>query len=80
MEAPGTAPGSEWFITTAIYRHSRINPAVLNIVRIWVKKKHSSDKKSCFSRNDVPKRMNWSVNGLNSMRDSNRRRRMWCKE
>jgi hypothetical protein len=23
VEAPGTAPGSEWFITTAIYRHSR---------------------------------------------------------
>jgi len=23
VEAPGTAPGSEWFITTAIYRHSQ---------------------------------------------------------
>src|SRR5579871_5503130 len=23
VEAPGTAPGSEWFISTAIYRHSR---------------------------------------------------------
>jgi chromate transporter len=23
VEAPGTAPGSEWFIATAIYRHSR---------------------------------------------------------
>src|ERR1700727_2116199 len=23
VEAPGTAPGSEWFITTAIYFHSR---------------------------------------------------------
>ncbi len=23
VEAPGTAPGSEWFIPTAIYRHSR---------------------------------------------------------
>jgi len=23
VEAPGTAPGSEWFITTAVYRHSR---------------------------------------------------------
>ena len=23
VEVPGTAPGSEWFITTAIYRHSR---------------------------------------------------------
>jgi hypothetical protein len=23
VEAPGTAPGSEWFITTAIYCHSR---------------------------------------------------------
>ena len=27
VEAPGTAPGSEWFITTAIYRHSRSKPA-----------------------------------------------------
>ena len=23
VEAPGTAPGSEWFIAQAIYRHSR---------------------------------------------------------
>jgi hypothetical protein len=23
VEAPGTAPGSEWFIAAAIYRHSR---------------------------------------------------------
>jgi hypothetical protein len=23
VEAPGTAPGSEWFIATAIYFHSR---------------------------------------------------------
>ena len=23
VEAPGTAPGSEWFITSAVYRHSR---------------------------------------------------------
>jgi len=23
VEAPGTAPGSEWFISTAIYFHSR---------------------------------------------------------
>ena len=23
MEAPGTAPGSEWFIATAVYFHSR---------------------------------------------------------
>jgi len=27
VEAPGTAPGSERFITTAIYRHSRVAPA-----------------------------------------------------
>src|SRR5215468_5429405 len=27
VEAPGTAPGSERFITTAIYRHSRLAPA-----------------------------------------------------
>src|SRR5215467_5112406 len=27
VEAPGTAPGSERFIATAIYRHSRLAPA-----------------------------------------------------
>jgi len=27
VEAPGTAPGSDRFITTAIYRHSRLAPA-----------------------------------------------------
>src|SRR5215831_8780954 len=31
VEAPGTAPGSERFITTAIYRHSRLAPASPNI-------------------------------------------------
>jgi len=25
VEAPGTAPGSEWFIPMSIYRHSEIN-------------------------------------------------------
>jgi len=30
VEAPGTAPGSEWFIATAIYFHSRRTGA-LNI-------------------------------------------------
>src|ERR1700737_5023308 len=30
MEAPGTAPGSEWFIATAIYFHSR-RTGTLNI-------------------------------------------------
>jgi hypothetical protein len=30
VEAPGTAPGSEWFITKAVYRHIRLAPA-LNI-------------------------------------------------
>jgi len=30
VEAPGTAPGSEWFITTAIYFHSR-RTGTLNI-------------------------------------------------
>jgi hypothetical protein len=28
VEAPGTAPGSAWLITTSIYRHSRIAPAI----------------------------------------------------
>src|SRR5262245_48964309 len=31
VEAPGTAPGSDRFITTAIYRHSRLAPAPGNI-------------------------------------------------
>jgi hypothetical protein len=31
VEAPGTAPGSDGFITTAIYRHSRPKPALMNI-------------------------------------------------
>jgi hypothetical protein len=31
VESPGTAPGSERFITTAIYRHSRLAPAPKNI-------------------------------------------------
>src|SRR6202051_4370952 len=28
VEAPGTAPGSEGFIATAIYRHSRLAPTL----------------------------------------------------
>jgi hypothetical protein len=31
VEAPGTAPGSEWFITTAVYRHSRLSPTRIYI-------------------------------------------------
>jgi hypothetical protein len=31
VEAPGTAPGSEWLITKAVYRHSRLAPTALNI-------------------------------------------------
>src|SRR5262245_25132734 len=31
VEPPGTVPGSDRFITTAIYRHSRLAPAVRNI-------------------------------------------------
>src|SRR5690349_14417660 len=31
VEAPGTAPGSDRFIATAVYRHSRLAPAPLNI-------------------------------------------------
>jgi len=26
VEAPGTAPGSDGFIATAVYRHSRVSP------------------------------------------------------
>jgi len=28
VEAPGTAPGSEWLITKTIYRHSRPKPTL----------------------------------------------------
>ena len=31
VEAPGTAPGSDGFITMTVYRHSRL-PGTLNIV------------------------------------------------
>ena len=31
VEAPGTAPGSAGFISMAVYRHSRIAPALKNI-------------------------------------------------
>jgi hypothetical protein len=31
VEPPGTAPGSEWLITKAVYRHSRLAPTRLNI-------------------------------------------------
>jgi chromate transporter len=38
VEAPGTAPGSEWFIATAIYRHSR-QAGLRNIGAKWPKRK-----------------------------------------
>ena len=31
VEAPGTAPGSEWFIATAVYHHSQLALAPTNI-------------------------------------------------
>jgi hypothetical protein len=31
VEAPGTAPGSDGFITTAVYRHSRHEDDIVNI-------------------------------------------------
>lgn len=31
VEAPGTAPGSDRFIALAVYRHSRVTPALRNI-------------------------------------------------
>ncbi len=39
VEAPGTAPGSEWLITKAIYRHSRFAPARIYIGLSGGKKK-----------------------------------------
>jgi hypothetical protein len=39
VEAPGTAPGSEWFITTAAYRHSRLTPTRIYISFFGGKKK-----------------------------------------
>src|SRR5262249_62381524 len=39
VEAPGTAPGSDRFITTVVYRHSRLAPAATNIgAQGWRKK------------------------------------------
>src|ERR1700761_7099021 len=37
VEAPGTAPGSEWFIATAIYFHSR-RTGTPNIGPKWLKR------------------------------------------
>ena len=42
MEAPGTAPGSEWLITKAIYRHSRLAPTRIDISLYCGKKKDCS--------------------------------------
>ncbi len=39
VEAPGTAPGSEWLITKAVYRHSRLAPTGLYIALSGGKKK-----------------------------------------
>ena len=39
VEAPGTAPGSEWLITKAIYRHSQLAPARIYIGLSGGKKK-----------------------------------------
>lgn len=39
VEAPGTAPGSEWFITMSIYRHSETKSRKTNIITIGGKKK-----------------------------------------
>src|SRR5262249_62423288 len=39
VEAPGTAPGSDRFITTAVYRHSRLAPAAMNISAQGLRKK-----------------------------------------
>jgi hypothetical protein len=39
VEAPGTAPGSEWLITKAVYRRSRLAPTRLNIGRFGGEKK-----------------------------------------
>ena len=39
MEVPGTAPGSEWFITTAIYRHSQPEADRSNIAYLQLKKR-----------------------------------------
>ena len=44
VESPGTAPGSEWFITTAIYRHSRLAPALKNISANGCRKKTGAER------------------------------------
>src|SRR5262249_21872936 len=43
VEAPGTAPGSDGFIAAAIYRHSRLAPAVRNISVKGCRKKTEPD-------------------------------------
>ena len=43
VEAPGTAPGSEWLITESIYRYSRTNPAHPIYVGTWQKKRVSQE-------------------------------------
>src|SRR5215813_7536868 len=49
VEAPGTAPGSDRFIATAIYRHSRVAPALRNISAEGYRR-----KSKCFSQKRSP--------------------------
>src|SRR5262249_19400013 len=56
VEAPGTAPGSERFITTAIYRHSRLAPAPRNIGVNGCRKKTGEAAANC--RNGAPQQKN----------------------
>jgi hypothetical protein len=50
VEAPGTAPGSEWLITKAIYRHSRLAPTELNIGPYGGEKKIDGNLQSRIGR------------------------------
>ena len=50
VEAPGTAPGSERFITTAVYRHSRLAPAPPNIGGEGLTKKERLRRRDLWRR------------------------------
>ncbi len=55
MEPPGTAPGSDRFITTAVYRHIRpLRDGTLNIGTCALRRKENSSRieKSCVFRVD----------------------------
>jgi hypothetical protein len=53
VEAPGTAPGSERFIATAVYRHSRLVTGTLNIGVKDLQKKSREAALNCLRRSSL---------------------------